>query len=151
VAGNNVPYEIRTEIEIAAPPARVWEVLSDFAHYPDWNPFILAVSGDVYTGAKIRYRFEFPRGIRIWTAANILKFQQDTELQWAAHFLSPSVFNGSHYFTLAPTAGNGTLFRHGEVFTGVLLPIALPLLRKDGQQIYESLNEALQQRVMALP
>ena len=32
--------ELHSEIEINAPVERVWEVLTDFASYPRWNPFI---------------------------------------------------------------------------------------------------------------
>lgn len=143
-------YEIKTEIEINAPQSRVWEVLTDFSHYPDWNPFILELKGSVHQGATITYRFEFPRGIRIWTAAEILRFDQQKELRWGAHFLSPRAFNGEHYFAIAPTSGGGVTFCHGEIFTGLLLPIALPILRKYGPRTYEALNIALKQRVEAL-
>jgi len=37
--------ELRSEIEIEAPTERVWGVLTDFAAYPEWNPFIRRVSG----------------------------------------------------------------------------------------------------------
>jgi uncharacterized membrane protein len=32
--------EIHTEIEINAPAEKVWRVLTDFAAYPEWNPFV---------------------------------------------------------------------------------------------------------------
>jgi uncharacterized protein YndB with AHSA1/START domain len=32
---------LHTEIEIEASPDRVWKTLTDFAAYPDWNPFIV--------------------------------------------------------------------------------------------------------------
>jgi len=35
--------ELRTDIEIDAPVERVWEVLTDFDRFPDWNPFIRKV------------------------------------------------------------------------------------------------------------
>jgi uncharacterized membrane protein len=38
---------LRSQIAIGAPSARVWAVLTDFAAYPAWNPFIRAISGDL--------------------------------------------------------------------------------------------------------
>lgn len=34
------------EIEIAAPPSAVWAVLTDYDRYPEWNPFVVNLSGD---------------------------------------------------------------------------------------------------------
>ena len=36
---------LSSEIEIDASPDRVWSVLTDFAAYPDWNPFIRRLDG----------------------------------------------------------------------------------------------------------
>ena len=36
--------QLRTHIDIHASPERVWQVLTDFAAYPDWNPFITRAS-----------------------------------------------------------------------------------------------------------
>ena len=40
------------KIEIAAPPTAVWAILMDFDRYPEWNPFIVKISGD-RTGSSI--------------------------------------------------------------------------------------------------
>src|SRR5208337_3854746 len=37
--------EIHTEIEINAPAEKVWKVLTDFAAYPEWNPFVRCGAG----------------------------------------------------------------------------------------------------------
>jgi hypothetical protein len=143
--------QIRTEIQINSTPARVWEILTDFARYAEWNPFILKVDGDVRPGAVVPYRFEFPRGIRLWANAKILRLEAEKELRWTAHFLSPSVFNGEHYFAIARDFGSHCEFHHGEIFTGLTLPIAWPVIRTFGPQIYGSLNEALKRRAEASP
>src|SRR5215469_714593 len=142
--------EITTEIQISAPAACVWQVLTDFPHYPDWNPFILEVLGNVHQGASVKYRFEFPPGIRIWATARILGFEEQKELRWAAHFLTPALFNGEHYFAIEAMSETSVLFRHGEIFTGLLLPVVRPLLRKYGPQSYQGLNNALKKRVEAI-
>jgi uncharacterized protein YndB with AHSA1/START domain len=41
-------------IEIAAPAVRVWDVLADFARFPEWNPFILRINGSAAPGARLR-------------------------------------------------------------------------------------------------
>ena len=142
-------HEITTKIEIGAPAARVWAVLSDFAHYPDWNPFILEVLGSVVQDAKVKYRFEFPPGIRIRATAKILKFEQEKELRWAAHFLTPKLFNGEHYFAIEAINTTSIMFHHGEIFTGLLLPLARPMLEKYGLQTYQALNNKLKQRAVS--
>src|SRR5438093_8689554 len=45
--------ELRTEIEIDAPPERVWAVLIDFEKFPDWNPFIRRIHGNALVGSRL--------------------------------------------------------------------------------------------------
>jgi hypothetical protein len=141
-------YDIETEIGIAAPPTAVWAILADFPRYPEWNPFILEVEGDVRLGAAVHYRFEFPRGFRIWAVAHILAFEPGRELVWTSHAFSDTIFRGDHHFRLEPIK-EGSVFHHGEHFTGVLVPLATPILRLNGPKIYGSLNQALKRRVEA--
>jgi len=37
---------ISTEIDIAAPPNKVWAVLTDYDRYAEWNPFLVKIYGD---------------------------------------------------------------------------------------------------------
>jgi hypothetical protein len=141
-----VPYEIKTEIGISASPSRVWEVLTDFPRYPDWNPFVLEVQGEVYQGAPIHYRFEMPRGVRIRTAAVVLRFQPEIELRFSAHFVTQNVFRGDHYFAIESRNSNEVIFHHGEVISGLLFPAVQLILQTQGPPIFEGLNKALKQR-----
>ena len=54
--------ELHTEIEIAAPPERVWAVLTDFGSYPEWNPFIRQISGHPAVGSHLDVRASAARG-----------------------------------------------------------------------------------------
>ena len=55
--------ELRTEIEIQATAERVWELLTDVAGFPRWNPFIRWVKGDLRVGDRLEVRLQ-PSGTR---------------------------------------------------------------------------------------
>ena len=49
-----------SEIQINAPPRRVWQALTDFDAYPEWNPFIRSIQGDPEVGSRLSARIEPP-------------------------------------------------------------------------------------------
>jgi uncharacterized protein YndB with AHSA1/START domain len=52
------PVIVEAEIEIAAPPEAVWEVLTDLARWPSWNPDVKSMSfeGAVAEGSDFRWK-----------------------------------------------------------------------------------------------
>src|SRR5262245_5851867 len=72
--------ELRTEIEISAPPSRVWAVLTDFYAYPEWNPFLVRIDGKPEVGAKLTVTAAMPGG-REWSfSPKVLVVDADREL-----------------------------------------------------------------------
>ena len=49
--------EIRINILIQAPVKKVWDVLTHFAEYPHWNPFIKSLEGDVLKKRNLGWSF----------------------------------------------------------------------------------------------
>ena len=43
-----------TTVEIRSSPTRVWEILTNFPAYPEWNPFMVLVSGKAVVGSKLK-------------------------------------------------------------------------------------------------
>lgn len=136
--------QIRTEIEIDATPEAVWNVLTDFAAYPDWNPFVRQVRGEAVEGATLdnviqAIHLENPQTFR----PTVLVARENEELRWLGHLLVPGLFDGEHYFIIAPSE-TGTHFTHGENFRGLLL---LAFDMTDFVPSFEALNAALKARV----
>ena len=46
-------FVIEKEVEIKAPAAVVWEVITDLARYPEWNPFCLQCESTLKPGDPI--------------------------------------------------------------------------------------------------
>ena len=44
---------VSTVVEIGAPQGFVWDVLVDFARYPDWNPYTVRVDTTLQIGAPV--------------------------------------------------------------------------------------------------
>lgn len=140
-----MPQEIATRIEIDASARRVWSVLTDFAAYPLWNSFLPKVRGVPEVGERIRFWFELPRGFRAPACATILKAEVERELRWAGRL--PGLLRAEHYFVIDGISESKVVFLHGEIFSGLLVPILWPILRGDSRRVYEEMNVALKQRV----
>ncbi len=141
-----MPRSIDTAIEIATDPQWVWDIIGDFARYPEWNRFLLRVEGKLVVGAKIAFRFELPRHFRMNATATVLKVEPRRELRWAGQFLWSWLFRAEHYFIIERSATERIRFLHGEIFSGLLLPLAWLILRDQGPPVYEQMNADLKRR-----
>ena len=75
--------ELRREIDIDAPPAAVWAVLTDTRSYSEWNPFMPHLVGELREGAKLEVRIEPPGGRAMTFKATVVAVEPDRELRRA--------------------------------------------------------------------
>ncbi|MEW2354825.1 SRPBCC domain-containing protein [Spirillospora sp. NPDC029432] len=138
------PTRMRSQIEISAPPAEVWKVLTDFPSYPEWNPFIVSAAGEARTGARLTNRLSNGGGTMTFKPT-VLVARPGEELRWIGRFGVPGIVDGEHYFLLEEIAGGRTRLVQGETFTGVLVPFAGGAIQvEDG---FAAMNAALKARV----
>jgi hypothetical protein len=138
--------ELTTSIEIDAAPQRVWDVLTDFASYGEWNPFIRSIVGKPDVGSRVRVRIEPPDGRGLTLKPTVRSADPARELSWLGRLLVPGVFDGEHRFRLEPLDGDRTRFTQSERFRGVLVPLTGKVLEKT-QRGFEEMNDALKRRV----
>ena len=138
---------IETTETIAAPPERVWQILTDFDAYPEWNPFIIEGSGQAAEGEKLKLRMQPPGGRAMTFKPLVLRASPGEDLRWRGRLLVPGIFDGEHWFRLEPE-GDGTRLDHGERFTGIL-PRFMGKVLKQSEAGFIELNSALKQRAEA--
>jgi hypothetical protein len=138
--------ELRTEIEIQASAERVWQLLTDFPSFPEWNPFIRKASGNIRVGERLEVNIQ-PSGARAMTfRPTVLEAEPNRELQWLGRLLVPGLFDGEHIFTIEPIGESRVRFTQREVFTGLLVPLFARGLDTDTRRGFEEMNLALKTR-----
>ena len=137
--------ELRTAIEIEATPARVWEILTDFESYPDWNPFIRSITGEAELGARLEVRIEPPGGRGMTFKPTVLAAEPGRELRWLGRLLVPGIFDGEHEFRVEPADATHVRFVQVERFSGALVPLFGKTLEQT-ERGFGAMNEALKAR-----
>jgi hypothetical protein len=118
---------VETVTDIAAPPWRVWRVLTDFAAYPAWNPFLTRVEGRPEASARLRVRVEPPgRRSAVTLKARVVALETGRALRWRSRLLLlPGLLDGEHAFDLEwLPGGHATRLRQAARLSGPLAPLA---------------------------
>src|SRR5437867_1900263 len=75
--------------DINAPASRVWDVLLDFAEWPEWNPFIERVEGKVEEGATIYLHVRLGSSKRVRQAERVQVVRHGEALIWSSQVVHP--------------------------------------------------------------
>jgi uncharacterized protein YndB with AHSA1/START domain len=103
--------------DIAAPPQKVWSLLTDADHFPQWNSTVTRIEGPIEAGRRLR--ITVPVSTRAFTPT-VAEFEPHQRMVWRDG--KAPMFTGNRVFELAPVAG-GTRFTMTETFEGVMLPL----------------------------
>jgi hypothetical protein len=134
---------VSSAIDIDAPPAEVWAVLTDLAAYPEWNPLFPEASGQIAVGERLTLASRPTVGRAMTIRPKVLAVQPGAELRWASSL--PGIIGGEHSFTLT-SVGSGTRLVQGETFRGLLVPLSGKTIAA-AEADFAALNRALKQRV----
>jgi hypothetical protein len=143
--------ELHSQIGINASAERVWRILTDFASYPQWNPFIRRISGELKVGERLDARLEPPGGRGITLRPTILSAEPYRELRWLGHLLVPGLFDGEHSLLIQPLEENRVQFIQSEMFRGLFVPLLARSLDNNTLRGFEEMNGALKERAETLP
>lgn len=121
----------------------------DFEQYPEWNPFILTISGKATKGEKLAVKLQpNPEKKAMIFRPEVLASKPRHEFRWLGHLWFKGLFDGEHRFFLRENEDGSTTFIHEERFTGILVPLLKKILENDTKTGFNRMNEALRQRVL---
>ncbi len=143
--------ELRAEIEIGAPAERVWASLTDFASFPEWNPFLRNIRGKLEVGAKLEVVLGASGTRGIMFRPTVKKVVPNRELRWLGRLGICGLFDGEHIFELTTVAPNRVRLVQRELFRGLLVPVLWRSLERDTRRGFEEMNRALRDRATSAP
>jgi len=134
---------IESEIEINASAECVWDILTAFNQYPDWNPFIRSIKGSASPGAELNVQIQPPQGQKMAFNPMVVSVNPKREFSWVGHVLFQGLFDGNHIFKIIPTGVGQVRFIHSESFSGLLSAIIFKLVGDDTRAGFIAMNNAL--------
>ena len=119
----NAPVRAAAEVEIGRPPQVVWEVLTRFENWPNWNPEVKSMSfpGPLAPGTEFRWK-SGPGTI----VSTLERVEVPNYIAWRGRTLTIDAY---HEWWLEPRDG-GTQVRTQESFSGLLARLLRRTLQK---------------------
>ena len=141
--------ELRTEIQISAPIDQVWQVLTDFDHWKDWNPMVNQASGSATLGSRLNITMcgsDAKDAMKYQPA--ILEVNPPRSLRWRATMMSGLMFTNDRVFELKEKNG-GTVLVNKEEFSGLMVPLFWSKMNLFVVPMLEKMNKALKDKLEA--
>ncbi|MFC5365741.1 SRPBCC domain-containing protein [Salinirubrum litoreum] len=142
-------HEITTSIDVNAAPEVVWQVLTDFDSYDEWNPFMRIV-GRANEGAHVVVELRPPNRRATTFRPELVTVAKPRELRWLGHLWMAGLFDGEHAFRIEELEDGTSRVHHSEEFAGLLAGLILRLGREDFEAGFEQMNAALKERAEAM-
>lgn len=135
-------YQINTSILINAAPEVVWNNFFNFRTYPEWNPFIKYIKGNIEQGQKFRVQLN-----SIEFKPRLITLKKEREFTWLGHLFIPGIFDGCHSFQFIDNGDGTTTLIQKEDFNGILVRLMKKKLDTEIMTGFKAMNEALKNRV----
>jgi hypothetical protein len=139
---------LHAEVEIGAPAERVWQVVSDFARYSEWNPFIVSAAGRPHVGERLDITIAAPGMKPVNFRPRVLDLEPGRLIRWKGEYKVTGLFDGRHALIVDPLQDGRSRFTTHEDVTGILLPFTGKVMTSS-QQGFELMARALKERAEA--
>ena len=139
-------HRIRAEVEIHAPPERIFRILCDLDAYPEWNPFTPRVESTLRPGDPIHLHVRL-RGSRLsHRVEEVSANEAPHRLCWKMKLGPRWLLAGERCQVLTPLGGGRTRYVNEERFRGLLVPLVLWLFGSVLRRGFDDVALALKKR-----
>ncbi len=130
---------LEAEIEITAPAARIWELLTDGASYAGWNPMLCWSAGALEIGSRPELTVTLPEIPPFTLRPTFLTLVPQKEIGWRHRLPVPGLASWTQSFTVEEISPEVRRVRQRVSLGGLLAPLYKLAL---GRMIQHGLNES---------
>jgi uncharacterized protein YndB with AHSA1/START domain len=137
-------YSVTREID--AKPQVIWELLTRASGYPEWNPAVLGIEGEIAEGEKMRLTsiVDPDRQFKLTVS----------DVEAPRHMVSSDgmplgLFRGTRSFDVVPRGDGTSEFRMEEVYTGLMAPLipkSIPDMTESFDKVADGLKSAAESK-----
>lgn len=140
--------EFRTGVQ--APAEIVWEVISDFATWKDWNPVHPRMEGEMRIGTPLTVAVVLNEDGPVTTIQPVVQdWVPYEQLHWRTKRLNGFV-TAIRYLEIENMGPSNSTFSNGELFVGMLVRLISRDERRRLRAAYTRMGEAVRARAEAL-
>ena len=137
----------RTTFPVAASAEKVWEVISDFVSWSEWNPSVPSIKGDLKVGSTCAVKLVMPRRPSVKVKVTLTDVDPGRRFAWHGNIAHDRFFAGDRSLDIEPQADGTVLATHTEEITGAFFPVFKTLMGRAAIQAHhDRLNAGLRQR-----
>lgn len=138
-----MPFVIDQTVDVAAPPAIVWRVITDLPRYGEWNPFVVSCHSELAVGDPITMWVNLVPGIVQPQRETILEYSSDA--RHLCYGIGIGVLASRRCHDVFEEGGR-TKYRSYFELSGWLAPLVWTLFGTRLEKGFESMTVALRGR-----
>ncbi len=139
--------KLESRIDIQAPQHQVWAVLTDFAAFPEWNPYQREVRGEAVEGRSLSLCVHESGGTERHYWARVVTSAAPDLLRWQVEILSAGLLRCMHTFELIASGKGKTTVEQSIRFSGPLATLVRGRFASEMGWGVEAMGKALRERV----
>lgn len=139
--------ELSTAIQINSSPEILWNVITDFKNYYQWNPILQKIKGEPLIGNQLEIHLSTVGGKNRVYHPKVIKITPNHELRWKGTFFFSQIFSGERIFLIEKLSENKVNFVNKEIFSGIGVRFTSPKMEDEIVASFKKMNEALKKTI----
>jgi hypothetical protein len=140
---------VEHRIGVQAPAEIVWELISDFANWGDWNPVHPRIEGEMRIGTTLNVDFAPEPGQTVNLTPVVQDWVPYEQLHWRTKRWRGFV-TAIRYIEIDAKGDESAIFSNGELFVGPLVRFVSRDERRRLRAAYTRMGEAVRDRAEAI-